>query len=314
MADVAAERDEHAASRRRLRGRRRRGRPRAPSRSRRGRARRPRAARRVEALRVELDCAPAWHPFEPRLEGVAVAGGDEPERPVVAREPERAADGRVDETVRGGRGVERRAQRLEQKRADAHGSARGQGLVRARELAVGSEPAARAVDARQLGLDRGARSVEPHGVGYDDERSGAQRRERRCRGHEPPETTTGGAGVGAGAAGGGAGAGAGAGLDDTVSDARAVAVAADTCTVVRTERCVCGSRSEMGERWATRALFRPGRELAARPANTPASAVAPAAVAAVSRRSRSSAASRAHGSKDRRVPTPSVHHSRMRAE
>jgi hypothetical protein len=37
-------------------------------------------------------------------------------------------------------------------------------------------------------------------------------------------------------------------------------------------------------------------------------------VAAVSRRSRSSAASRARGSKDRRAPTPPVHQSRMRAE
>ena len=179
---------------------------------------------------VELDGTPTCHLLERGSEGAAVASRNEQKRPVVAGEPERAADRRVDQSVGRRRSVEGRAQRFEQQRADTHRTARG---VRARELAVAAEPAAGQVELRQLGLDRGARPPELRGLGDSDKRGRSQRRERRRRCHEPPETTTAGAGVGAGAAGGGAGVAAGGDVAAVVAPAGAVE---EPCFTARSRR------------------------------------------------------------------------------
>ena len=94
---------------------------------------------------------------------------DDAERRVVAGRAQRAAHRRIDEAAAAAGGVERDAQRLEQQRADR--DAFPTCAVDARELAVGPEAAAGAVDRVELALDDGARGV----LARPDRRSRSQR-------------------------------------------------------------------------------------------------------------------------------------------
>src|SRR5581483_3967812 len=191
--DVAAERDEGACA---ARGARRAG----------GEVGRERLGGRAQ---VELHARGNAHraPLLAELDLAPAPGGREgdAERAVVAGEAERAADGRVDETAGGGRRAERGAEGAEEHAADRRLAPGGR--VQPRELGVGAEPAAGAVDLAEQALDGGAGGGERLRLGCAHGRRRAEGAEAgRGDGHEPPLTATGGAWVAAGGCGGGAGA------------------------------------------------------------------------------------------------------------
>ena len=155
-------------------------------------------ARRV----VKLNDAPAGHDAEAGLERRTVAGDDPRERTVVSRRPERATDGRIDETTGALCRPKRDAQRGEKERADLHGLPTCP--VDARELAVRPEAAAGEIDGVQLSLDCRNRVRLPLTIRRRDDGGRPEGAERN--GHEPPDATTGGADTCVGGAAGGDGA------------------------------------------------------------------------------------------------------------
>ena len=118
---------------------------------------------------------------------------------VVSQRRDGRADRRVNQAPSGRCCVQRRGQRSRQQRADRH---RMTGSVaQPHQLRVVAKAAVRAVDRRQFGGDHSGRCRQPVGTCDRHDRGRPERRElrpvrARCVAHhDPPETTTGGAGV-----------------------------------------------------------------------------------------------------------------------
>ena len=199
-ADVTAERDEHAAADRlrdssgsaigseRLRGRAE------------IELAHPGSTDRVAVL-VEHDRTPAGNRRERRSQPAPVPQPDLSERPVVARQPERPAHRRVDQTVREARDVERDLDRLKEKSTDPHVCPCV--AIQDRQLRIGPEPAAGTVELREIVPQHRLGEIEISLVRHRDDCRGPERVERSGLDHDAPETAAGGCWVDDGSCDGG---------------------------------------------------------------------------------------------------------------
>ena len=120
---------------------------------------------------------------------------------MVARQPERPAHRRVDQTVREARDVERDLDRLKEKSTDPH--VRACVPIQDRQLGIGPEPATGTVEFREIVPQHRLGEIEIGLVRHRDDCRGPERVERSGLDHDAPETAAGGCWVDDGSCDGG---------------------------------------------------------------------------------------------------------------
>lgn len=159
----------------------------------------------LEKLWFELDAPPSRREVRDG-DKAPVTGADGDERAVVAGEPERAADGGIDESTGAAGNVDREHDGAEETPRNTDRLART--AVQGGQLRILPETAGKEIDLAEPTDELAASTRKRCRVGDADDCAGPERAKSRGGGQEPPETTAGGDRVAAGA-----GAGAGAGGD-----------------------------------------------------------------------------------------------------